>query len=79
VLLALNGLDPSAFTANEKSEYLLAIQAVETLETFLVLWVLLKQFRPFPERWFNVDPRDDAFSLEKVGLYLSRVNYPTTR
>ena len=63
-----NGFDPRAFNPSEKVEYLLAIQTVETLVTFFVLWLLLRKFQPELEQnddWFNVDPRKDAFSIEK--------------
>ena len=66
VFLVVNGYDPRAFNPSEKSEYLLLIQAVETLETFFVLWLLLRKFQPeLDDEWFNVDPRGDAFSIEK--------------
>ena len=110
VLLVSNGVDPRAFDASEKAEYLLAVQATETAITFGVLWLLLRKFAPFPEdaavsaeeevgggggggananananatrattsKWFNVDPFDDPFSIEKGWLTWGCVGYVVT-
>ena len=62
------GYDPRDFNPSEKSEYLLLIQAAETLETFFVLWLLLRKFKPqldADDDWFNFDFKSDAFSIEK--------------
>jgi len=45
-LLIANGVDPRQFDSNEQSKYLVAVQLIETLETFLVLWLLLRKFAP---------------------------------
>lgn len=76
VLCIVNGYDPRDFNPSEKSEYILLIQAAETLETFFVLWLLLRKFRPeLDQDWFNADPRSDAFSMEKGWLTWGLIGY----
>ena len=44
VLLLANGVDPRDFDANQQSKYLVEVQLIETVETFAVLWLLLRKF-----------------------------------
>ena len=78
VLLALNGLDPRAFTPTEKTQYLLAIQAAETGITFGVLYALLRNYKNDMDAagdWFNVDPTSDAFGVERGWLRWALYGY----
>ena len=78
VLLALNGLDPRAFTPTEKTQYLLAIQAAETGITFAVLYALLRNYKNDMDAagdWFNVDPTSDAFGVERGWLRWALYGY----
>ena len=78
VLLALNGVDPRTFDPSQKTEYLLAIQAAETGITFGVLWLLLRGYRDDMDAagdWFVIDPRRDAFGVDKGWLRWALYGY----
>ncbi len=77
LLLIANGADPRSFDASEQSKYLLAIQAIETAETFLILWLLLRRFAPEMEGkdWFVMDPTRDPGSVEKGWLTWGLLGY----
>jgi membrane protease YdiL (CAAX protease family) len=77
LLLIANGVDPRSFDASEQSKYLLAIQAIETAETFLILWLLLRRFAPEMEGkdWFVMDPTRDPGSVEKGWLTWGLLGY----
>jgi hypothetical protein len=77
LLLLANGVDPRDFDANQQSKYLVEVQLIETVETFAVLWLLLRKFAPEMEGgdWFKMDFADDPFSIEKGWLTWGLIGY----
>ena len=77
LLLIVNGVDPRAFDADQQSKYLVEVQLIETIETFLVLWLLLRKFAPEMEgkEFFKMDFADDPFSIEKGWLTWGVIGY----
>ena len=68
LLLVANGVDPRDFDANQQSKYLVEVQLIETVETFAVLWLLLRKFAPDGGKGVLQDGlADDPFSVEKAG------------
>ena len=79
LLLVANGVDPRDFDANQQSKYLVEVQLIETVETFAVLWLLLRKFAPDMEgkEFFKMDVADDPFSIEKGWLTWGLIGYVT--
>ena len=77
LLLLANGVDPRDFDANQQSKYLVEVQLIETVETFAVLWLLLRKFAPEMEgkEFFKMDFADDPFSVEKGWLTWGLIGY----
>jgi hypothetical protein len=77
LLLIANGVDPRDFDANQQSKYLVEVQLIETVETFAVLWLLLRKFAPEMEgkEFFKMDFADDPFSVEKGWLTWGLIGY----
>lgn len=77
LLLVANGVDPRDFDANQQSKYLVEVQLIETVETFAVLWLLLRKFAPEMEgkEFFKMDFADDPFSVEKGWLTWGLIGY----
>ena len=77
LLLIANGVDPRDFDANQQSKYLVEVQLIETVETFAVLWLLLRKFAPEMEgkEFFKMDVSDDPFSIEKGWLTWGLIGY----